>query len=136
MNIKRAILLSIVAYAASFVLAVLVGMVLNTGVSSDVVSVPTHVWLVGMSISVLVMLFATRWYFKAGETTPSAAHGAYFGGIAIATGFTLDIVTVLPFGNPVAVLGQYYAQPFFVGTLALILITTTYVGYRLEHARR
>lgn len=135
MPIKRAILISIVAYAATFVSAIVIGMLFNIGVSSDVETVPREIWIMGAAISVVVMAFSTSWFFKGAGAVPTAQHGAFFGGIAIATGFSLDILTVLPFGNPIEVLGAYYAEPFFVLTLALILLTTTFVGYKRSQRR-
>ena len=132
MPIKRAIWIGVVAYAVTFIVGLVVGLVFSFDTQSDLGNVPTEVLYTGALIAVLIVSAACWWFFRADSATPSYKHGLYFGLISIGIGFVLDFVSVLPFGNPVVILGGYYTQPFFIITLLLILGGTTGMGYWLE----
>lgn len=131
MPIKRAIWISIVAYAATFVTGVLVGMVLNFPQTTDLSVIPANIFYAGAITAVLVMGIFTWWFFKGETAHANLKNGLYFGLIAVAVGFVLDFLSVVPFGNPIDLLSPYYTQPLFFVTLLLILATTTGTGHFL-----
>lgn len=132
MPIKRAIWISVVAYVATFILGIVFGLFFGFGTAPDLSDIPAAALYSGAVAAIVVIGLAAWWFFKSPKAVPTTRHGLYFGLISIAVGFTLDFVTVLPFGNPIELLGAYYVEPFFAVTLLLILGTTTAVGHFLE----
>lgn len=126
----RAALISAAAYVVTFILAIVVTIVFALFAQLPLFgALPMAVIVVGMATSVAVTALCAWWFFRSPIASPSARTGAYFGACVIGVGIVLDMLTVLPFGNPVSVLASYYLQPLFVVTLTLMLAAAALVGH-------
>lgn len=138
MNIKRAIGLSILAYIATFVVGALVAVVSGVDLG-EIQEAPTILWVTGALVSVAFAWAFAWWYFRSPKTIASPRNGLLFGLVMIATGFILDFVTFLPLvtrEDPWGSILAYYFNPFFWGTVVLVVITTTLVGKCREREGR
>jgi hypothetical protein len=129
-NLKRAILASIMAYIASLIVGIIVaiGAGINLGETQEI---PPLLWYVGSIAAIIFAGVFAFWYFRSPSISPSAKTGLYFGIVMIVTGFTLDLITLLPLlthENPLEPILGYYLAPMFWVTLLLILATTSLIG--------
>ncbi len=133
-NLKRALGIGLVAYIASFFIgiltAVLVG--INLGVESEV---PALVWQIGLVSTLLIGLVFGGWYFAGKKTGKGLQEGGLLGLCFIAVGFVIDFVLIIPYiivsGAPSDV-WAYYLSPYFWGSLFLLLVATSFVGWWKE----
>lgn len=137
MNIKRAIGASVLAYLASLVVGIVVAVIFDINLE-ETEAVPPILWYTGAITAVFFVGVFSFWYFRSPSTTPSASEGFRLGLVMIATGFLLDFITLLPLfthEDPFGPMLEYYLDPFFLGTLVLVLGVTTLVGRHLGTSR-
>jgi F0F1-type ATP synthase membrane subunit c/vacuolar-type H+-ATPase subunit K len=135
MPIKRAIWISVVAYVATFLVGVLLGLFLGIDAVSPETMSPMFLYT-AMATTLVIMGATAWWFFLSSDAVANYKNGLLFGLVSFGVGFALDFVSALPFGNPIDILGPYYSQPLFFVMLALILATTTGVGYWLGTGTR
>lgn len=132
MNLKRAIGISVLMYLATFAFGLLIGVVLNTA-AIDVEKNPAVWWIAGILFAIIFSILGALWYFRSPTTLAESRNGLFFGLIAVFTGFSFDILTVLLTGNSVpAFVSDYYGKPLFWVTVVCVLGVTTFTGKVLQ----
>jgi len=137
MNIKRAIGASLLTYVASILIG-LVTMVLFGVSMAETQEIPPLLWYVGAVSSIVLASAFTFWYFRGKGLKPSMNEGLKLGGAMIATGFVMDAITLLPVLQHEEGLSQimeYYSDPMFWVTVALVVAAAGFTGMYLEKKR-
>jgi EamA domain-containing membrane protein RarD len=126
---KRMILYSVIAYVISFVLGSIVAVLSGFDVASTD-TIPTSLWLWSIVLTLIVVAGVTHYYFK--KEKPSATMGFYFGLSLVVIGSVLDMLVLFIFARTVDMtIGEslsYYANPLFLATIVMLLLTTTLIG--------
>ncbi|MEK6968555.1 MAG: hypothetical protein AABX51_08065 [Nanoarchaeota archaeon] len=130
MNLKKAILTGLLAYALSFAAGIITLLILRIDPSTGT-DIPNSAYIIGMFTSVLITVFCANLYFK-GEKT-SAEEGFKFGTIIIAVSFLIDMFFFTTYTLTTAGTSQtvvdYYTNVYFWLTLVLVFITSALVGH-------
>lgn len=137
---KRAIVISILAYLASFVIGILLSMFLFNGLPNPE-DFSTNMYLISGLFTVLIAGVFSLWYFEGKAIKkPTLKEGLYFGLILLAVSFLADmlivLITLLSSDYPVGEFFSYYADPTLILSLILMLATTMGVGAVLQKYKK
>ncbi len=128
--VKRAIGLGVLTYVFSFIPGVIISLLVGVDFESAQ-DLPDRVYLWGMLVSAVLMVFMTLWYFANKQLKQTARSGFYFGFTAIGVGFVFDTLMFLPMilsggTDPVLI---YYANELFWLTVVVVILVATFVGW-------
>ena len=130
MNIKRALWVSVLTYAASFIIGLIVMTLMGID-PTNLAKIPNNVLYISILLTIIIVALFTLFYFKGKNIKPSAKEGFYFGLVLIILGTILDVIifslSSLATGTQQSLI-EYYSNPLFWITLILLLATTTIVG--------
>jgi cytochrome bd-type quinol oxidase subunit 2 len=137
MNLKRATWMSVLLYISSAIIGILLAGFLNIDVENTN-EIPISLWYWGISATIVLLIFFTRWYFKDTKISRNAKEGFLFGAAAILIGTIIDAIIVIPYiiinQNSAEVLA-YYLSPLFWITLLVILAVSSAVGWHLGNLK-
>jgi hypothetical protein len=131
MNIKRAIVFSIMLYLASFIGFFVIQLLPGEQSFTEVPSLLSFV--VGWVINIPIVLLLAKWYFK--TVLPTAKSGLQLGIVAIIISLLLDgvsIVATLASGQSIDVFTALYTDWKFYVTVIEILLLTSVAGYEFD----
>ncbi|MEK7103106.1 MAG: dienelactone hydrolase family protein [Patescibacteria group bacterium] len=131
---KRALGISFVLYAATFVVGILAG-VLSQQDMASLNTVSDSFWCVGMGAATVLSVLFAFWYFKNRAISASTKSGLLFGLTTVILSFFLDLA-LFSLGNAGGAnvdLLAYYSDPRFWVIIALVLGATTLVGHIKSH---
>ena len=131
MNIKRAILFSIMLYLASFVGFFVVQLLPGEQSLTEVPSLLS--FIVGWVINIPIVMLLAKWYFK--KVLPTAKNGLQLGIVAIVVSLVLDgmsIMATLAAGQSIDVFTALYRDWKFYVTVIEILLLTTFAGFEFD----
>jgi len=128
MKLLRAVWISALAYATSFML----GLALAQFFKLDVVSEPGLVFqLIGLAVTAAIAYIFAMWYFTDAAAPSNGKEGFLFGIILFGTGFSLDFILILAWyanGGSLSEFLTYYQDPFFWSAVVLMIVTCYLVG--------
>ncbi len=130
-NFKRALGISFLMYIATFVVALVCGLVSGQDMSSMAV-IPDYYWYVGMVGVIILMVLFSFWYFKTTTVMASAKAGLLFSLTTVVLSIILDII-LFSLGNASGAevdIWMYYGDFRFWIIVILILLTGTLVGHK------
>lgn len=127
MNIVRALLFSIMLYAASFVVYALSSFI---GFSED----PTlGQYILFWILNIPLTLYLAKWYFRVQE--PTLKHGVLLGIIAVLVAFFFDGVSIgatAAAGKSIEVFKNMYGDWKFYVTVFEIIALCAFAGYEFD----
>ena len=130
MNLRKAVLLGLLAYAMSFAASIIILLVLGVE-PSNLQDIPTSAYIIGMLASIAITIICCLWYFK--KEKASAEDGFKVGIILVAVSFFVDLiffgVNALTATGTKEILIQYYANIYFLLTIVLVIITSAIIGH-------
>ena len=132
MRLKRAILISVAAYAASFVVGLLTAAVLGFDPYSTDQTIPESVWYVGIISTFVIGFVFAWWYLKPSEVEKSPRQGLWFALVAIAVGLVVDWLMIGIYvlsGGDVAQFIAYYSDPYFWLSIVALLVGSVLAGF-------
>ena len=136
MKIPKAIVINVVLYGATFVLAIAINTLKGTPLKWDAVPVGPQVF-VAMVTGIVLTSIGVWWFFRAEPA--SGKRGLMFGVIAILTGFALDGVVSIGIWssgqNPLGFLQTSFSFWFFGFMLVIVLVATSVVGWVMSRRR-
>lgn len=136
MNIRRIIVLNIILYIATFIVAALVLAIKGTSLQVDVPPTGDQIFI-AMVTGIVLTTFGAWWFFRTEPAT--ASKGFQFGVIAILVGFAMDAVVsvgILMSGkNPLDFLQGSFTHWFFGLMLGLGLCLTGLVAWGMGKRR-
>ena len=131
MNKKRAIVISVLLYIATFAVGILVGVILGTDFSGETEITTTH-WIISIIFSIILAAIFSFLYFKGRGVDASGKQGLKLGLFFLLIGIIFDALFLLPYvfsgsGSMDGVLA-YYLDPLFYVSVLLIILTPVVVG--------
>ena len=131
MDKKRAIWISVLLYAATFLIGIVVALILGTDLSGETPITKMH-WVLSIILSVILAGLFSLWYFKGRKIKISQKEGLYLGLTFLAVGIFFDLLFIIPYlalgVGDVNSLLNYYQDPFFWISVVLIVVTPIVVG--------
>ena len=134
MNKKRAILVSLALYFATFIIGIILTVFANTSLSSPQ-EIPTTYWIITIVVTVLMTSLASIWYFNKSGISRNVKEGFKLGLTFVIIGFILDLLFFIPVfftGSGSDLLIDYYSTPSFYLTLLLVVATAAFIGSRSQ----
>lgn len=115
MNFKRMLYASLIAYAVTFVIGMLIGLIFPFDLAN-----PTPLfWVLTILATILAVTFASFWYFKSQGTIKE---GAYLGISMLVVGFILDLIILIPvWTTSFDLLLTYYASYWFLVAIFFVV---------------
>ena len=131
MDKKRAIWISVLLYAATFLIGIIVALALGTDLSGETPITKMH-WVLSIILSVILAGLFSLWYFKGKKVEINQKEGLYLGLTFLIVGIFFDLLFIIPYltlgvGDITALL-NYYQDPFFWISVVLIIVTPVVVG--------
>jgi hypothetical protein len=129
-NFKRALGMSFLLYASTFIVGILSGVLGGVDMSS-MDNVPEAFWYIGMIAAVVLAALFTWRYFADTRIERSTLNGLYFGLTAIAFSMLLDLI-LFSLGNMQGAdvdLIAYYSDVRFWTIVIIVVATASVVGY-------
>lgn len=130
MKVKRAIMLSILAYITVFLTGIAISVILEVDLT-EMAAMTEQMWYASIAASVVIMALFSIWYFSGQDTGRGPKRGFQFGLMAVTIGFIFDAALMVPYmfmEDSTWDIVAYYTDPFFWTTIVSILATTTVVG--------
>jgi hypothetical protein len=137
MEIKRAVGMALLAYLTSFLIGIFFFVL--SGVDLETTQqIPTHLWFISITLTILVAGIFSWLYFKPKKTKAGVKEGLLLGILFVIVGFILDLIITLPFyfigGEQFNIL-NYYIDPFFISSLVAVVLTATVIGWIIDLKR-
>tara|TARA_Y100000031_G_C7963068_1_gene266853 strand:- start:114 stop:542 length:429 start_codon:yes stop_codon:yes gene_type:complete len=131
MNYKRAVGIGIVAYIASFIIGIAIGVLLNVDFSSTG-AVSNSMWYTGIIAQVVVALFFAYWYFSGKSVKEyGIQEGISLAAIFVVVGFAIDLLFMLPLmatDGMAREIWALYSHPLFLVSILVLFLGTSFVG--------
>lgn len=136
MNLRKVIILNVILYIATFVVAA--GVLALIGKPLQFSAPPqTNQIFVAMVTGIILTVLGAWWYFQ--KAVAGFRNGVLFGVIAILVGFAMDVVLSISIWisgkNPMSFLETSYTFFFFGIMLLLTVVLTGVVGWGRGNAR-
>ena len=134
MQLKRFLISAIVSYLGIFAAAAVVLMLLGVDASRpDNLSV--LIWLITMLITLTIVGLTSHWYFAGRGVAGGTTKGLEYGIGIVVLGFFFDLLSIIPIAlprdeHPFKVLLEYYSQPYFLPTLAVVIAISIFTGHQ------
>ncbi len=134
MNYKRAIILGILIYIATFIIGA--GLFfLGFDNPSDLLTN-----IIGLAVLIILTAIGSLYYFKDKKAKKTAKEGFFLGIIFLAVGFVLDFLTIIPLIfrgiNLLQVLSSIYVSYYFViGAVFVICLPVVIAEYLRDKKR-
>jgi hypothetical protein len=128
-DIPRAIGIGVAAFVATLVINAVAGRAIGVDLAkAQPADLPASMWLVGIGSCVILSPVAAWWYFLPRAPSPSAANGMILGLIAVATGFVLDCVAIIPRAGGMRIMIGYLKSAPYWAALGVVFLGCTLVG--------